>query len=129
MTSIPKTCDVAIIGGGPAGAMAACFLARMGYDVVILEKQQHPRPTVGENLIPHFWKYTDMVGLSEKIEKENFVRKVGGTVVWENTIRQIAFKDFGYPRPAFHVERDRFDHMIFEHAQECGAQTLKMSRY
>lgn len=35
--------DVAIIGAGPGGAMAACKLARTGLNVAILEKEKLPR--------------------------------------------------------------------------------------
>jgi flavin-dependent dehydrogenase len=50
--NIPKSCDVVVIGGGPGGSMAATFLSQKGYDVVLLEKQKHPRHRIGENLIP-----------------------------------------------------------------------------
>ncbi len=36
------TCDVAVIGGGPAGMMAAGTAARFGADVVLLEKNGRP---------------------------------------------------------------------------------------
>jgi len=36
-------CDVLVIGGGPAGATISTKLAQMGRDVVMLEKEQHPR--------------------------------------------------------------------------------------
>ena len=38
---IPSTCDVAIIGGGPAGSLAATYLSQKGYHVELLEKQKH----------------------------------------------------------------------------------------
>jgi flavin-dependent dehydrogenase len=36
MTTIPKACDVLVIGGGPAGSSAATHLAQAGIDVVLL---------------------------------------------------------------------------------------------
>src|SRR4051794_7028429 len=45
-------CDVAVIGGGPAGSTAAAYLAMQGYDVVVLERAQFPRDHVGESLLP-----------------------------------------------------------------------------
>src|SRR3954452_24581018 len=35
--------DVAIVGGGPAGAATAIRLARRGYSVVVLERHREPR--------------------------------------------------------------------------------------
>ncbi len=122
---IPKHCDVAVIGGGPAGSMAATFLCQRGYEVVLLEKKKHPRYNVGESLIPHFWKYCDLAGVSAKIEAEGFIEKQGGTVVWDGVIRQLAFKDFGYTRTALHVERDRFDQILLEHARSRGVRIFE----
>jgi flavin-dependent dehydrogenase len=123
--SIPRECDVAVIGGGPAGSLAACLLSQQGYDVVLFEKVKHPRFTVGESIIPHFWRYADAVGASAKIEAEDFIRKAGGTVVWNGVIRQMRFKDFGYERSALHVERDRLDYLLLEHARQHGAKIFE----
>lgn len=122
--NLPESCDVVIVGSGPAGCLAGGLLAAKGYEVVMLEKARFPRPHVGESLIPHFWKYTDLLGASEAIEKEGFVRKAGGTVIWNGTIRRMTFKDFGYERPALHVERDRFDQILQEQAVAKGVQLI-----
>lgn len=124
-TRIPEKCDVLIIGGGPAGSSAATELARDGYDVVLLDKTRHPRPQVGESLIPQFWKFTDRLGVSQKILDEKFVVKSGGIVVWDGKVRQIRFKDFGFERPGMHVERDRFDEILLRHSQESGAKVYE----
>ncbi len=123
--SIPPHCDVAIIGAGPAGSSAAALLARAGVDTVVLERDRHPRPMVGESLIPHFWKYTDLTGASAKIEQQGFVAKAGAITVWEGGIHRIAFSDFGFQRPALHVERDCFDHLLLQHAEACGARIFQ----
>lgn len=114
-------CDVVVIGGGPSGSLAATYLTQKGYDVVLLERAKHPRPHVGESLLPHVWRYCDEAGVSAKIEAEGFTKKAGGTVVWKDMISQVGFKDFGHTRPSLHVERDRFDHILLSHAAETGA--------
>ena len=125
MGSIPSTADAVVIGGGPSGSSAAARLAQEGFDVVLLEKARHPRPTVGESLIPHFWRYTDMLGATEAIEQDGFIAKAGGLVYWEGLLRQIRFKDFGYTRPGMHVERDRFDEILLRNCERVGAKVFE----
>lgn len=114
-----------VIGGGPAGCMAASCLAKAGFSTVLLEKARHPRPNVGESLIPHFWKYTDLMGVSKAIEEDGFVKKGGGLALWRGTMRQLRFSDFGYDRPALHAERDRFDHLLLQQTRANGAQVFE----
>ena len=45
-----EQCDVAVIGGGPAGSTAAALLAQRGLNVIALEKAHHPRFHIGESL-------------------------------------------------------------------------------
>ena len=125
MRQVPKRSDVVVIGGGPAGSAAAADLAQAGHEVVMLEKEHHPRPVVGESLIPDFWKYTDAIGASEAIAKEGFLEKAGALVSWRGQHRAHSFGDFGYRRPAMHVERDVFDEILFRHARSEGAATFE----
>ena len=42
MSGSSDSCDVAIVGAGPAGMAAACVLAKGGMDVVVLDEQHAP---------------------------------------------------------------------------------------
>jgi len=50
---LPASCDVLVIGAGPAGSAAALTLARAGIDVVLVDQHVFPRDKVcGDGLIP-----------------------------------------------------------------------------
>jgi FADH2 O2-dependent halogenase len=45
-------CDVAIVGSGFAGSLLARVLAVQGYEVVLVERGEHPRFAIGESTTP-----------------------------------------------------------------------------
>src|ERR1700722_2702884 len=123
--SLPGKVDVLVVGGGPAGSTAAGQLAQLGYDVVLIDKQQHPRETVGESILPSAWKYFDLLGVTPAVEQCGFVRKAGGIVAWGDQITQISFSDFAYDRPGLHVERAEMDHVLLQHARSRGVRVFE----
>ena len=64
-----ERCDVIVIGGGPGGSAAAKYLADAGLDVVLIEKERHPRFHVGESLLPHSLPILDELGVLEKVQE------------------------------------------------------------
>lgn len=51
--TLPTTCDVLVVGAGPAGSAAAITLARAGLDAVLVDQHAFPRDKVcGDGLIP-----------------------------------------------------------------------------
>src|SRR5215218_7685167 len=63
------SCDVLVIGGGPAGSTLATLLARRGWDVHLLEKEHHPRFHIGESLLPANVPLFDQLGVRAEVEK------------------------------------------------------------
>lgn len=121
---IPTRCDVLVIGGGPAGSTAAGLLAKEGLEVVLVDKARFPRNTIGESVVPQFWRLADLLGVSEKIDKE-FIKKSGGITVWDGKISFLKFKDFGYDRAGLHVERDVFDELLLRHSADLGVKVFE----
>ena len=53
MLELPSSCDVLVIGAGPAGSACAHALARAGLDVRLADQHAFPRDkTCGDGLIP-----------------------------------------------------------------------------
>src|SRR5919201_6342609 len=133
MTDNSRDADVIIIGGGPAGSVLACLLARDGYRVLVLEKDVHPRDHVGESLVPANNFVFDRIGFLPKMEDAGFVHKegVGWTAprspIWKFVaIRTADFVAPGAPRPySYNVERDLFDLLLLRHAHEQGAKVVQ----
>src|SRR3546814_18222050 len=75
--SVASTCDVAVVGAGPAGAVAAGILARKGYDVAVLERQSFPRFSIGESLLPQCLTFLEEAGMLGAVEAAGFQLKNG----------------------------------------------------
>ena len=114
--------DVLVIGGGPAGSTIATLLARKGWQVTLLEKDRHPRFHIGESLLPMNMPILQRLGVFEKMDAigvfkrgADFPRDEGGYNTFDFT-RAYPAK---FPH-AYHVKREQFDRMLFEHAREHG---------
>jgi flavin-dependent dehydrogenase len=117
--------DVAILGGGPAGATAAALLAREGFRVIVFEKERFPRFKIGESLLPQSLTAFDRLGLRERLDRDAF-RKHGGEIATGCGTRRSAFyfaEGFPLRHPySYQVERATFDTMMLNHAAAAGAE-------
>jgi len=63
-----RSCDVVIIGAGPAGSSAAITLARLGYSVALLDKEQFPREKLcGDFINPSNWPILRVLGVEREV--------------------------------------------------------------
>jgi 2-polyprenyl-6-methoxyphenol hydroxylase-like FAD-dependent oxidoreductase len=65
--------------GPPAGLTLGCYLAQAGVPVLIVEKAHHPRPHVGESLMPATVRILREIGFLDIVETAGFPRS-GGVV-------------------------------------------------
>ncbi|MDP6112076.1 MAG: NAD(P)/FAD-dependent oxidoreductase [Planctomycetota bacterium] len=127
-----ENCEVAIIGGGPAGAALATFLSRHGHDCVILEKSSFPRYHIGESLIPHTHGTFKRLGLLPQMQGSDYPEKYSVRFVSptgkENDPFYFSETITGDGARTWQVERSTFDRMLLDHAHSSGAQVMERVR-
>jgi flavin-dependent dehydrogenase len=124
--------DCVVMGAGPGGCSTATLVAEAGHSTLLVEREKMPRFHVGESLMPETYWTLGRLGVLEKMRERGFVRKVGVQFV-NNTGKesQPFFFDEHDERDCsrtWHVERDRFDQMLFENAAEKGADCYDETR-
>jgi len=112
---------VAVVGGGPAGAVAAMELARQGFEVCVYEREGGPRDHPGDCLSPVFGPLLDRLGLREALETGPHRRVYGSRAVWGSDAP--AGSDFLFRRhgTSFRLHRRDFSEMLASAATAAGA--------
>jgi len=124
-------CDVLVIGGGPAGSTISALLAERGRDVVMLEKERHPRFHIGESLLPLNMPLFERLGVAGEIARIG-MPKYGAEFVsqWHARPVHVDFAnawDRSFPS-TYQVRRSEFDYILFRNAARKGAKTIEGCR-
>ena len=117
--------DIVVIGGGPAGSAAATMLARQGWQVVLLEREQFPRDHVGESLLPASIPILEELGVLSAVEAQGFLKKLGATMVWGRDKEPWSWffgeTNLRYPH-SYQVWRPTFDQLLLDNAAASGVE-------
>ncbi len=136
--------DVGIIGGGPAGAGLAAYLAKAGVSCAVFESELFPRPHVGESLVPSSNRVFQELDFIPVMEDNQFPRKFGAvwTAAQSSRFYEHDFEgmapdcradiDFADRLPpgvrqihTYHVDRGKFDLLLLQHANQLGAKVYE----
>ena len=116
--------DVAIIGGGPAGAAAAIFLARLGCRVVLFERNRLGEPKLcGEFLSPEAMPVLEALGVASRLARHS------PPSVTEVRITTPSGRSWCAPLPAagLGVSRSVLDAELLDSAAAGGVEVRRAS--
>ena len=119
------TCDVLVVGGGPAGSTISTLLAEQGWNVHVLEKDSHPRFHIGESLLPQSVPMLRRLGVLPEVEKIGIIKYGAELVSYRHGRSQMFYfaKAFDESQPyAFEVKRAEFDAILAKNAAARGAR-------
>jgi len=126
--------EVAIVGGGPAGAALASRLAQAGHEVALFERLPRPRwRASGVYSSPLTRRRLRDLGLSPDVLSA-LIRPIDAMVVEtaDGTLR--ARLDYAAPAQACGIDRVRLEEVLLERARAAGAQvheaaTVRQARF
>jgi flavin-dependent dehydrogenase len=130
--TISDTCDVAVIGGGPAGSTVSTLMAQKGLSVQLFERERFPRFHIGESLIPETYWVLERLGMLPKLKASHFVQKHSVQFVNASGKQSAPFY-FRDNKPhecsqTWQVVRSEFDQMMLENAREHGVAAFEGTR-
>jgi flavin-dependent dehydrogenase len=118
-----ESTEILIIGAGPAGSVAAGLLRKQGREVLILEKEQFPRFSIGESLLPQSMEYIEAAGMLQAVVEAGFQYKNGAAFARGEQRTQFDFREKfseGWGT-TYQVQRADFDQVLATAASAAGA--------
>src|SRR5476649_2440845 len=119
-----ESVEILIVGAGPAGSVAAALLRRQGRQVLVIEREQFPRFSIGESLLPQSMEYLEQAGMLRAVVEAGFQFKNGASFVHGERYTEFDFRDkfsLGWGT-TYQVQRAHFDLVLANEAERQGAK-------
>ena len=119
-----ESTEILIIGAGPAGSVAAALLRQQGREVLVIEREQFPRFSIGESLLPQSMAYLEQAGMLQAVVEAGFQFKNGAAFMRNGRYTDFDFRDkhsAGWGT-TYQVQRADFDHLLAKEAERFGAR-------
>jgi geranylgeranyl reductase family protein len=119
--------EIVVVGGGPAGAIAAFTLASAGHDVVIIDRQTFPRDKAcGDGLTSSAVSFLRELGLEQALDGALRVEAARLCVDWkEREVSSMRTRWQGDWSEPCTVPRRRFDHALIRLACAAGTRLMQ----
>lgn len=116
--------QVVVVGAGPSGATVAALLHAQNIQVIVIEKAQFPRFSIGESLLPACMEVIEQAGMLEAVNRSGFQYKDGAAFRRNGVYTQFNFTDkyTDGPGTTFQVQRAHFDKVLADSAAEQGVE-------
>lgn len=115
--------DILIIGAGPSGSVAAGILRRnTDKQLLVLERSEFPRFSIGESLLPQSMAYFEEAGMLQAIVESGFQYKNGAKFAWKGEFTEFDFREKFSPGwgTTYQVQRATFDDVLIKEAIKQG---------
>ena len=119
--------EVLVVGGGPAGAACAYWLAEAGHDVLLVEKKAYPREkTCGDGLTPRSVKQLYDMGLADALAGHHRFDGLR-SMAFGRTLELRWPEHPDFPAHGYVVTRKDLDHLVAQRAEKAGATVWQES--
>jgi menaquinone-9 beta-reductase len=123
LDNAPSSCDVLVVGAGPAGSACAQQLARAGFAVVLCDQHEFPRDKVcGDGLIPDAHVAMSRLGVYQEVMETAYRASHVGCV-------GPSGERVNVPGKLSVLQREVFDDILRRAALKAGARWLPLAKF
>jgi flavin-dependent dehydrogenase len=114
--------DVAVLGAGPSGSVAAALLHKRGMKVAVYERETFPRFSIGESLLPQTMEILEEAGLIRPVVEAGFQYKNGAAFRRGDRTAEFDFRQKSSAgwSTTYQVQRADFDKVLIDAVEARG---------